>query len=346
VVEESRYLGVADVTVEIASRRAAPSPLPMWACPKCAVEIERSALRANLSVCPSCGFHTRISARERVSQLTDPGSFSERWAHLRTLDPLGFVDLEPYPERLHEAQAASGLSEAIVTGDARIGGYPVILAVMDFGFMGGSMGSVVGEKLWRAAGAAAGERLPLVTVCSSGGARMQEGILSLMQMAKTSIAVDILNEARVPFISVLVDPCTGGVLASFATLADICVAEPGAQLSFSGPRVIAQTTQEALPEDFASAERNLLLGHLDAVVPRAELPAKLAAYLRLLKGGARDGRDQVSPTDLLARGASDLADRAADLADRAAGSLDRVVFGLKRWGGRARDVATKAFRRA
>lgn len=337
---------MSPVEVQILSRRGDPPLGPRWTCPKCGAQTERDEWRAGLSVCEACGFHARISARERIAQLADPASFEERWANLRTLDPLGFTDLQPYPERLREAQAATGLPEAIIIGRATIDGAPCLLAVMDFGFLGGSMGSVVGEKLYLAAEAAALERLPVVAVCTSGGARMQEGILSLMQMAKTSIAVDILNEARVPFISVLVDPCTGGVLASFATLADICVAEPGAQLSFSGPRVIAQTTQEALPEDFASAERNLLLGHLDAVVPRAELPAKLAAYLRLLKGGARDGRDQVSPTDLLARGASDLADRAADLADRAAGSLDRVVFGLKRWGGRARDVATKAFRRA
>ena len=193
-----------------------------------------------------------------------------------------------YPERLREAQAASGLTEAIVTGGAAIDGVPCMLAVMDFGFMGGSMGSVVGEKLWRAAEAAAPEKLPLVAVCSSGGARMQEGIISLMQMAKTSMAVDVLNEARTPFISVLVDPCTGGVVASFATLADICVAEPGSLLSFSGPRVIRETTQETLPEGFGSAERNLELGHLDAVVPRGELRARVAAYLRLLQGGAGD----------------------------------------------------------
>jgi acetyl-CoA carboxylase carboxyl transferase subunit beta len=216
---------------------------------------------------------------------------------------------------------------------------------MDFGFMGGSMGSVVGEKLWRATEAAAQSRLPLVAVCSSGGARMQEGILSLMQMAKTSCAVDLLNEARSPFISVLVDPCTGGVVASFATLADICVAEPGALLTFTGMRVIAETTKDELPEGFGSAERNLELGHLDAVVPRAELRLRLAAYLRLLEGGDRDrgtGPDALG----LARGATELADRAVDLADRAAGLADRAVGGIRRRGGRARELVAKAFRRA
>jgi acetyl-CoA carboxylase carboxyl transferase beta subunit len=278
---------MADVTVEISRRGAAPA-VPRWTCPKCAQECERDDLRAALYVCPACGYHARIGARERIAQLTDAGSFKERFASLRTLDPLKFVDLETYPERVREAQAATGLTEAIVVGDATIEGVACLLAVMDFGFMGGSMGSVVGEKLWRAAQAAAAERRPLVAVCSSGGARMQEGILSLMQMAKTAIAVDILNDSRTPFISVLTDPTTGGVVASFATLADICIAEPGARLYFSGPRVIAQTTQEALPEGFSTAERNLALGHVDAVVPRAELRARIAAYLRLLEGGASD----------------------------------------------------------
>ena len=164
-----------------------------------------------------------------------------------TLDPLGFVDLETYPERVREAQAKTGLQEAIVTGTASIDTTPCVLAVMDFGFMGGSMGSVVGEKLWRSAELASGEDLPLVAVCTSGGARMQEGILSLMQMAKTSCAVDLINEATSPFVTILADPCTGGVVASFATLADICIAEPGARLYFTGPRVIQQTTQEELP---------------------------------------------------------------------------------------------------
>ena len=179
------------------------------------------------------------------AQLADEGSFVEYWGHLRTLDPLEFVDLEPYPERVREAQGASRLTEAIVAGTATIAGTPSVLAVIDFGFMGGSMGSVVGEKLWRAAAAAADEGRPLVAVASSGGARMQEGALSLMQMAKTTCAVDVVNDARVPFVAVMADPCTGGVVASFVSLADICVAEPGALLYFSGPRVIAQTTREA-----------------------------------------------------------------------------------------------------
>jgi acetyl-CoA carboxylase carboxyl transferase subunit beta len=207
-----------------------------------------------------------------------------------TLDPLEFVDLESYPERVREAQAKTGLNEAIVTGTAEIDGTPSVLAVMDFGFLGGSMGSVVGEKLWRSSELAASEDLPLVAVCTSGGARMQEGILSLMQMAKTACAVDLINEATSPFVTILADPCTGGVVASFATLADICIAEPGARLYFTGPRVIAETTHEELPEGFGSAERNLLLGHLDAVVPRKDLRVKVGNYLRLLGGGEEPER--------------------------------------------------------
>jgi acetyl-CoA carboxylase carboxyl transferase subunit beta len=279
-----------NVTVEI-QRRSDPVR-PEWICPSCREGASLGELRANLSVCPACGFHLRLGARERIRQLVDEGSFQELWPMVMTLDPLKFTDLQPYPERVREAQAKTGLTEAIVTGTASIDGTPCVLAVMDFGFMGGSMGSVVGEKLWRCAELAAGEDLPLVAVCSSGGARMQEGILSLMQMAKTTCAVDLINEATSPFVAILVDPCTGGVVASFATLADICIAEPGALLSFSGPRVIAETTREALPEGFGSAERNLMLGHLDAVVPRGELKPKVGNYLRLLGGGEEPDRAQ------------------------------------------------------
>ncbi len=273
-----------NVTVEIERRDSRPAK-PEWICPSCKDGAKLADVRGNLFVCPYCGFHARVTANERVRQLTDPDSFNELWPSVRTLDPLLFVDLEAYPDRVREAQAKTGLSEAIITGSATIEGNACVLAVMDFGFLGGSMGSVVGEKLWRCAELAAAEDLPLVAVCSSGGARMQEGILSLMQMAKTSCAVDVINESGTPFVAILVDPCTGGVVASFAALADICVAEPGALLSFSGPRVIAETTREPLPEGFGSAERNLTLGHLDAVVPRRELKAKIGSYLRLLEGG-------------------------------------------------------------
>src|SRR5665811_1815184 len=189
-----------NVTVEIERRDSDPVK-PEWACPSCTQPARLAEVRANLMVCPHCGFHLRVSARERIRQLVDEGTFRELWSKVLTLDPLKFTDLETYPERVREAQAKTGLNEAIVTGTAAIDGTQCVLAVMDFGFMGGSMGSVVGEKLWRSAELAAGEDLPLVAVCSSGGARMQEGILSLMQMAKTSCAVDLINEATSPFVA-------------------------------------------------------------------------------------------------------------------------------------------------
>lgn len=307
------------VTVEIERKDSQPAR-PEWVCPSCKRGARSADVRANLFVCPSCGHHLRVSARERVGQLTDRDSFDELWPTVRTLDPLEFADLEAYPDRVREAQAKTGLDEAIVTGTATIDGSACVLAVMDFGFLGGSMGSVVGEKLWRCAELAAGEGLPLVAVCSSGGARMQEGILSLMQMAKTTCAVDVVNEAGSPFVTILADPCTGGVMASFAALADICIAEPGALLSFSGPRVIAETTREPLPEGFGTAERNLELGHLDAVVPRKELKAKVGSYLRLLKGG--DSPERRTARRSRDRGKRGLAQAAADRA-RALAALAR-----------------------
>jgi acetyl-CoA carboxylase carboxyl transferase subunit beta len=205
---------------------------------------------------------------------------------------------------------------------------------MDFGFMGGSMGSVVGEKLWRSAELAAGEDLPLVAVCTSGGARMQEGILSLMQMAKTSCAVDLINEATSPFVTILADPCTGGVVASFATLADICIAEPGAQLYFTGPRVIAETTHEKLPEGFGSAERNLLLGHLDAVIARKDLRARVGNYLRLLGGGEEP--DRVATTAGRERGTGGMAQTALERAKAFA------TYARRPFVGRDREAASEA----
>ncbi len=313
-----------NVTLEI-ERLSDGQPKPEWICPACHDVARLVDVRANLSVCPHCGHHLRVGARERITQLVDDGTFRELWVNVRTLDPLQFSDLERYPDRLREAQAKTGLTEAIVTGTAQVGGNDCVLAAMDFGFMGGSMGSVVGEKLWRSAELAAEEDLPLVAVCTSGGARMQEGILSLMQMAKTSCAVDLLNESGVPFVAVLVDPCTGGVVASFATLADVCIAEPGARLYFSGPRVIEQTTREALPEGFSTAERNLELGHLDAVVPRAELKQKLANYLGLLRGGESPERRQARRRG--DRGKGGLAQATADRARQIASYARRSFVG-------------------
>jgi acetyl-CoA carboxylase carboxyl transferase subunit beta len=254
-------------------------------CPGCGSHYRDDELAANLRVCPQCGHHFPVKARDRIEQLTDGGSFEEEAAELRSEDPLGFFDLRPYTERLAEAEVSTGLGDAMVIGAAAIEGQPCELAVMDFSFMGGSMGSVVGEKLSRAAESAVERRLPLVSVTASGGARMQEGILSLMQLPKTVCAVEDLRDARCGLFCVMTHPTTAGVLASFASLGDVIVAEPGALLAFTGPRVVQQTTREKLPDDFGLAESNLRFGHLDAIVPRAELRAFLARTLRLFDNG-------------------------------------------------------------
>jgi acetyl-CoA carboxylase carboxyl transferase subunit beta len=222
-----------------------------------------------------------MRAPARIASLADPGTFSEEATELHSEDPLGFFDLRPYPERLAEAEMSTGLSDAMVIGSAAIEGRRAMLAVMDFKFMGGSMGSVVGEKLSRACDAAAEGQLPLVTVTSSGGARMQEGILALMQLPKTVAAVEDLHDSGQPMISVMTHPTTGGVLASFATLGDVLLAEPNALMSFAGPRVVQEITREKLPDDFGRAEQNLRFGQIDAIVPRPELRPTLARLLRL-----------------------------------------------------------------
>jgi acetyl-CoA carboxylase carboxyl transferase beta subunit len=254
-------------------------------CPSCGSHYRDDELAGHLGVCPQCGFHYPLTARERIDQLVDPESFSEEDADLRSSDPLGFFDLRPYAERLAEAELKTGQGDAIVIGRAEIEGEACELSVMDFAFMGGSMGSVVGEKLARACEHAADRGVPLVSVTASGGARMQEGILSLMQMPKTVCAVADLHDARSALINVLAHPTTAGVLASFASLGDVTLAEPGALISFTGPRVVQQTTREKLPDDFGLAESNLRFGHLDAIVPRAELRPHLGRLLRLFGNG-------------------------------------------------------------
>jgi acetyl-CoA carboxylase carboxyl transferase subunit beta len=250
-------------------------------CPGCGSHYRDDELAQTLRVCPQCGHHFRVGARERIDQLVDPGSFIETDDGLRSADPLVFFDLRPYAERLAEAEVETGLGDAIVCGGGEIEGQTCTLAVMDFDFMGGSMGSVVGEKFVRACERAADAQVPLVSVSASGGARMQEGILALMQLPKTICAIDELHESGGSMISVLTHPTTGGVLASFASLGDVVLAEPGALMSFAGPRVVAQTTREKLPEDFGLAESNYKYGHLDAIVPRPELRATLGRLLRL-----------------------------------------------------------------
>jgi acetyl-CoA carboxylase carboxyl transferase beta subunit len=254
-------------------------------CPSCGSHYRDDELAANLRLCPQCGHHFPVRGRERIEQLADRGTFKEEAADLRSEDPLGFFDLRPYTERIAEAEISTGLGDAMIIGGAAIESEACEIAVMDFSFMGGSMGSVVGEKLSRAAESAIERKVPLVTVTASGGARMQEGILSLMQLPKTVCAIEDLRDARCGFISVMTHPTTAGVLASFASLGDVIVAEPGALLAFTGPRVVQQTTREKLPEDFGQAESNLRFGHIDAIVPRAELRPFLGRSLRLFRNG-------------------------------------------------------------
>ena len=250
-------------------------------CPGCGSHYRDDELEATLRVCPQCGHHFPVRARERIGQLADAGTFVEADADLRSADPLAFFDLKAYTERLAQAEMATGLGDAIVAGPASIERRACELAVMDFAFMGGSMGGAVGEKVARACERAAERRVPLIAVTASGGARMQEGILSLMQLPKTVVSVDLLREARAPFVVVMSHPTTAGVLASFASLGDVIVAEPGALIAFTGPRVVQQTTREKLPDDFGLAESNLRFGHVDAIVRRADLRPYLGRLLAL-----------------------------------------------------------------
>jgi acetyl-CoA carboxylase carboxyl transferase beta subunit len=255
-------------------------------CPHCDSHYRDDELKDAHWVCGHCGHHFPMPARERVAHLADEGTWVEEAADVRSDDPLDFFDLRPYSERLVEAELNTGLGEAMIVGQCAIGGHAAELAVMDFAFLGGSMGSAVGEKFSRACDAAAERQVPLVSVSASGGARMQEGILSLMQLPKTVAAVEDLRDAGSPFVSVMTHPTTAGVLASFATLGDVTLAEPGALMLFAGPRVVQQTTREKLPHDFGRSESNLRLGHVDAVVERPELPFVLARLLGLFANGA------------------------------------------------------------
>jgi acetyl-CoA carboxylase carboxyl transferase subunit beta len=259
-------------------------PADLWTkCPSCEEMLFNRQLDKVGRVCPNCSHHFRLPARERLALLLDPGTFAERDAGLQSVDPLGFVDQKPYPDRLAAAQLATGMREAAVWGAGRIEGRPVAIAVMDFGFMGGSMGAVVGEKIARAAEGAAAERIPLLIVSASGGARMQEGTLALMQLAKTVAALERLRESGVPFISILTDPTTGGVFASFAALGDINLAEPNALIGFAGARVSAGTISQELPPGFQRAEFLFEHGFVDRVVPRTELRTEVSRLLAYLE---------------------------------------------------------------
>jgi len=269
-----------DVSVETDDQ---PSPPPSHpnTCPSCHSHYRDDELERSFWVCEQCGHHFPMPARARIASLADAGSFSEQATELHSEDPLGFFDLRPYTERLAEAEMTTGLADAMVIGRAAIEGRQCELAVMDFSFMGGSMGSVVGEKLSRACDSAAEVGMPLVTVTSSGGARMQEGILALMQLPKTVAAVEDLHDSGQALLCVMAHPTTGGVLASFATLGDVLLAEPNALMSFAGPRVVQEITREKLPDDFGRAEQNLRYGHIDAIVPRQDLRPTLSRLLRL-----------------------------------------------------------------
>jgi acetyl-CoA carboxylase carboxyl transferase subunit beta len=241
-------------------------------CEACRETVYRADVEKNARTCPRCGHAFRLSAQERLELLLDPGSFEERDAGLRSQDPLGFKDNRGrYADRLRAAREKVGREDAVVSGVGRIEGHPVVVCVFEFAFMGGSMASVVGEKITRAIELATRKRLPLLIVTCSGGARMQEGVLSLMQMAKTSAALRLLAEERVPYIALLADPTTGGVTASFAMLGDVILAEPRALIGFAGPRVIQETIRQPLPEGFQRAEFLLEHGMVDAVVERKAL---------------------------------------------------------------------------
>jgi acetyl-CoA carboxylase carboxyl transferase subunit beta len=269
--------------LQAAERRDLPSDV-FDKCPECGEILYRARIEQNLYVCPSCGYHHRLSARGYIELLLDDDAFEEHFAELRSADPLEFVDLKPYPERLEAAERKNGTGEAVRTVTGRLDGIPVALAVMDFGFIGGSMGSVVGEKISRLGRLARERGSALVIVSASGGARMMEGILSLMQMAKTSAMLAQLHEARIPYISVLTNPTTGGVTASYAMLGDAIVAEPGALIGFAGPRVIEQTIKQELPVGFQRSEFLLEHGMVDAIVDRRELKPTLSLLLRHMLG--------------------------------------------------------------
>lgn len=253
-------------------------------CEGCGEILYRERLAQNLNVCPDCGFHFRVSADRYLEILLDEGSFQEMDAHLRSADPLHFTDLKPYTERVRAAEKKVGRNDAVISGTGTLDGIPVSLAVMDFRFIGGSMGSVVGEKIARAGRKALEDRTPLIVLSASGGARMMEGIYSLMQMAKTSAVLARLHEEGLPFVSILTDPTTGGVTASYAMLGDVNLSEPGALIGFAGPRVIEETIKQELPQGFQRAEFLLEHGMVDQVVDRREMKEALARLLRHMLG--------------------------------------------------------------
>lgn len=278
-------------------------PPDLWTkCPSCSEMLFNKQLEKSDRICPTCAHHFRLSAAARLAMLLDPNTFQERDAGLQSVDPLGFVDSKPYPDRVAAAQAQTGLRDAAVRGLGAIEGLPVSICVMDFGFMGGSMGAVVGEKVTRAAEDALINRVPLVVVSASGGARMQEGTLALMQLAKTCAILERLRASRVPYISVMSDPTTGGVFASYAVLGDVNLAEPNALIGFAGARVSAGTIAQELPPGFQRSEFLFEHGFVDRIVHRRALRGEIAALLRFMRPveiPEEDQRSALSPIGAL-----------------------------------------------
>jgi len=266
----------------------------LWVkCEGCRQIIWKKDLEENLNVCPKCGKHFRIDARTRLAQLLDENQYETFDGNLSSTDPLKFVDLKPYWSRLKQAQEDTGLKDAVINAQGKLLGRPVVVSAMEYAFIGGSMGAVVGEMITRAIERSHETKTPLIIVSASGGARMMEGVISLMQLAKISAALARLDEAKVPFISLLTDPTTGGVTASFAMLGDLNIAEPGALIGFAGPRVIEQTIRQKLPAGFQRSEFLLEHGMLDAVVPRRELKPYIARALDFMSGAAASPKPAV-----------------------------------------------------
>jgi acetyl-CoA carboxylase carboxyl transferase subunit beta len=270
----------------------------LWTkCGQCGKVIFNADLEANLQVCPNCGRHFKFDARQRIENLLDPG-YELVDLELKSTDPLQFTDLKPYKQRLAQAQKKTGLNDAIINAVGKIEGMDVVLSVMEYGFIGGSMGAVVGETIARAVDRALEKRVPLIIVSASGGARMMEGIASLMQLAKVSVGLAKMDDEKIPYISLMTDPTTGGVTASFAMLGDLNIAEPGALIGFAGPRVIEQTIRQKLPEGFQRSEFLLAHGFLDAVVPRKELKSYLANALGWMGAKASESAGDEAVSEL------------------------------------------------
>jgi acetyl-CoA carboxylase carboxyl transferase subunit beta len=313
-------------------------PPDLWTkCPSCSEMLFNKQLEKADRVCPTCDHHFRLSATARLGMLVDQGTFHERDAGLQSVDPLGFVDQKAYPDRVAAAQAQTGLRDAAVRGIGAIEGEPVSICVMDFGFMGGSMGAVVGEKVTRAAEDALTRRIPLIVVSASGGARMQEGTLALMQLAKTCAILEGVRAARVPFLSVMSDPTTGGVFASYAVLGDINLAEPNALIGFAGARVAAGTISQELPPGFQRSEFLFEHGFIDRIVHRRALRGEIASLLRFMRvPDVAVASSTSSPIGTLLSSVVGVASGAAGGIAGAAGGIVGVATGGGNGGGEAR----------